>query len=79
MTRLLDISSRNSVAERATVLTTALRCRVVDPLKGIKRAFTTHIGPDAVARLMATDAPLPDILIAGDQLTGKTTQARTLP
>ncbi len=50
----------------------------MDPLKGIERTFTTHIGPDAVKRLMATITPLPVILIAGDQLTGKSTQARTL-
>ena len=37
----------------------------MDPLKGIERAFTTHIGPDAVERLMATVTPLPVILIAG--------------
>ena len=43
----------------------------MDPLKGIERAFTTHVGPDAVERLMATVTPLPVILIAGDQLTGK--------
>ena len=50
----------------------------MDPLKGIERAFTTHVGPDAVERLMATVTPLPVILIAGDQLTGKSTQARML-
>ncbi len=50
----------------------------MDPLKGIERAFTTQIGPDAVERLMATVTPLPVILIAGDQLTGKSTQARML-
>ena len=50
----------------------------MDPLKGIERAFTTHVGQDAVERLMATVTPLPVILIAGDQLTGKSTQARML-
>ena len=50
----------------------------MDPLKGIERTFTTHIGSDAVKHLMATITPLPVILIAGDQLTGKSTQARTL-
>ncbi len=38
----------------------------MDPLKGIERTFTTHVGPDAVERLMATVTPLPVILIAGD-------------
>jgi cytidylate kinase len=50
----------------------------VDPLKGIERTFTTHIGLDAIKRLTATITPLPVILIAGDQLTGKSTQARIL-
>ena len=50
----------------------------MDPLKGIERAFTTHIGTDAVAQLLTTVTPLPVILIAGDQLTGKSTLARTL-
>ncbi|MEO2236876.1 MAG: hypothetical protein ABGW95_01330, partial [Candidatus Poseidoniia archaeon] len=50
----------------------------MDPLKGIERAFTTHVGPDAVERLRAAVTPLPVILIAGDQLTGKSTQARML-
>ena len=47
-------------------------------LEAIASAFRKYIGDDAIDRLRAQLTSKPMLLIAGDQLTGKSTLARTL-
>ena len=45
---------------------------------GIEKAFKEHIGSDSINKLRDNITDKPMILIAGDQLTGKSTQAKNL-
>lgn len=45
---------------------------------GIEKAFKEHIGSDSINKLRENITDKPMILIAGDQLTGKSTQAKNL-
>ena len=47
-------------------------------IDGIDTAFKKYIGPDSVEKLRSSINQKPMILIAGDQLTGKSTQAKNL-
>ena len=47
-------------------------------ISGIDAAFKKYIGPDSVNKLKNSINHKPMILIAGDQLTGKSTQAKNL-
>lgn len=47
-------------------------------ISGIKSAFKTYIGDDSINLLRESITDKPMILIAGDQLTGKSTQAKNL-
>ena len=47
-------------------------------ISGIKSAFKTYIGDDSINLLRESITDKPMILIAGDQLTGKSTQAKSL-
>ena len=47
-------------------------------VEGIERAFRKYIGNDSIKELKNGITEKPMILIAGDQLTGKSTQARAL-
>ena len=51
---------------------------IVDYISGIEAAFKTYIGDTSVEELKNTITEKPMILIAGDQLTGKSTQAQRL-
>lgn len=48
------------------------------PAEGIERVFARVIGSAAVAALQSTFSRNPVVLIAGDQLTGKSTAAKTV-
>lgn len=50
----------------------------MDYLSGIESAFKTYIGADSIDKLVSHISDKPMILIAGDQLTGKSTQAKRL-
>jgi len=50
----------------------------VDYISGIASAFKTYIGEEAIGGLQDNITDKPMILIAGDQLTGKSTQAKRL-
>ena len=50
----------------------------MDYLSGIEAAFTNYIGETSIDELKNTITEKPMILIAGDQLTGKSTQAQKL-
>jgi len=50
----------------------------VNYIKGIESAFKTYIGNESIGELQRSITDKPMILIAGDQLTGKSTQARNL-
>tara|TARA_B100000886_G_scaffold89488_1_gene58987 strand:+ start:747 stop:1511 length:765 start_codon:yes stop_codon:yes gene_type:complete len=50
----------------------------VDYISGIDAAFKKYIGPNSVNKLKNSINHKPMILIAGDQLTGKSTQAKNL-
>ena len=50
----------------------------MDYLSGIESAFKTYIGADSIDKLVSRISDKPMILIAGDQLTGKSTQAKRL-
>ena len=50
----------------------------MDYLSGIESAFKTYIGPDSIDKLISRISDKSMILIAGDQLTGKSTQAKRL-
>ena len=45
---------------------------------GIEKAFKEYIGLDSIKKLRENITEIPMILIAGDQLTGKSTQAKNL-
>ena len=47
-------------------------------ISGIESAFKTYIGDDSINLLRESITDKPMILIAGDQLTGKSTQAKNL-
>ena len=47
-------------------------------ISGIETAFKKYIGPDSVDKLRNSINLKPMILLAGDQLTGKSTQAKNL-
>jgi len=47
-------------------------------ITGIESAFKTYIGSESIDELQRSITDKPMILIAGDQLTGKSTQARNL-
>ena len=47
-------------------------------IAGIEKAFKEHIGSDSINKLREKITDKPMILIAGDQLTGKSTQAKNL-
>ncbi len=47
-------------------------------ITGIESAFKTYIGNESIGELQRSITDKPMILIAGDQLTGKSTQARNL-
>ena len=47
-------------------------------ISGIETAFKKYIGLDSVDKLRNSINQKPMILIAGDQLTGKSTQAKNL-
>ena len=47
-------------------------------ISGIESAFKTYIGDDSINLLRKSITDKPMILIAGDQLTGKSTQAKNL-
>jgi len=51
---------------------------IVDYISGIEAAFRTYIGETSVDELKNAITERPMILIAGDQLTGKSTQAQRL-
>lgn len=48
------------------------------PAEGIEKVFARVVGPAAVAALKASFSTKPVVLIAGDQLTGKSTAAKTV-
>ena len=50
----------------------------MDYINGIDAAFKKYIGPNSVNKLKNSINHKPMILIAGDQLTGKSTQAKNL-
>ena len=50
----------------------------MDYISGIASAFKTYIGEEAIGELQDNITDKPMILIAGDQLTGKSTQAKRL-
>ena len=50
----------------------------MDYISGIESAFKTYIGDKSVKDLKKSITDKPMILIAGDQLTGKSTQAKRL-
>jgi len=50
----------------------------VDYISGIESAFKTYIGDGSIELLRKDITDKPMILIAGDQLTGKSTQAKHL-
>ena len=50
----------------------------MDYISGIESAFKTYIGENSIERLIEMISNKPMILIAGDQLTGKSTQAKDL-
>jgi len=50
----------------------------VDYISGIESAFKTYIGENSIDKLQENITDKPMILIAGDQLTGKSTQAKNL-
>ena len=50
----------------------------MDYISGIETAFKTYIGEDSIDKLQENITDKPMILIAGDQLTGKSTQAKNL-
>ena len=50
----------------------------MDYISGIEAAFTNYIGETSIDELRDAITEKPMILIAGDQLTGKSTQARKL-
>jgi cytidylate kinase len=50
----------------------------VNYISGIESAFKTFIGNESINRLRDSITDKPMILIAGDQLTGKSTQAKNL-
>ena len=50
----------------------------MDYISGIETAFKTYIGEDSIDKLREAITDKPMILIAGDQLTGKSTQAKNL-
>tara|TARA_B100001029_G_scaffold179786_1_gene191011 strand:- start:4503 stop:5267 length:765 start_codon:yes stop_codon:yes gene_type:complete len=50
----------------------------VEYVVGIEKAFKEHIGSDSINKLRENITDKPMILIAGDQLTGKSTQAKNL-
>jgi len=50
----------------------------VEYIVGIEKAFKEHIGSDSINKLRENITDKPMILIAGDQLTGKSTQAKNL-
>ena len=50
----------------------------MDYISGIDAAFKKYIGPDSVNKLKNSITHKPMVLIAGDQLTGKSTQAKNL-
>ncbi len=47
-------------------------------IAGIEKAFIDYIGSDSINKLREKITDKPMILIAGDQLTGKSTQAKNL-
>ena len=51
---------------------------IVDYISGIGTAFKTYIGESSIDKLKSAITSKPMILIAGDQLTGKSTQAQRL-
>ena len=51
---------------------------IVDYISGIGTAFKTYIGENSIDELKSAITSKPMILIAGDQLTGKSTQAQRL-
>ena len=50
----------------------------MDYITGIETAFKTYIGEESITKLQNNITEKPMILIAGDQLTGKSTQAKRL-
>tara|TARA_B100000579_G_C22821772_1_gene851026 strand:+ start:404 stop:1168 length:765 start_codon:yes stop_codon:yes gene_type:complete len=50
----------------------------VEYIVGIEKAFKEYIGSDSINKLRENITDKPMILIAGDQLTGKSTQAKNL-
>ena len=50
----------------------------MDYITGIETAFKTYIGEESITELQNNITEKPMILIAGDQLTGKSTQAKRL-
>ena len=50
----------------------------MDYITGIETAFKTYIGEESITTLKNNITEKPMILIAGDQLTGKSTQAKRL-
>jgi cytidylate kinase len=48
------------------------------PAEGIEKVFAKVVGPAAIAALKASFSTKPVVLIAGDQLTGKSTAAKTV-
>ena len=50
----------------------------MDYIDGIGNAFKKYIGKNSVKKLQESINQKPMILIAGDQLTGKSTQAKNL-
>ena len=50
----------------------------MDYISGIESAFKTYIGEKSIDKLQENITDKPMILIAGDQLTGKSTQAKNL-
>ena len=50
----------------------------MDYISGIEAAFRKYIGENSINELKSAITEKPMILIAGDQLTGKSTQAKSL-
>ena len=50
----------------------------MDYISGIEAAFRKYIGENSIEELKSAITKKPMILIAGDQLTGKSTQAESL-
>ena len=50
----------------------------MDYISGIESAFKKYIGEESIEDLKKSITDKPMILIAGDQLTGKSTQAKRL-